>query len=84
MCPVTGRGGYGIFYESEGTSGRLNFNFLPFNVQETVNADVGVIPTRTTANFFLGAPFGSAVTAASWIPARRASRVDANVALRTD
>ena len=62
------RAGYGIFYESEGTSGRLNFNFLPFNVSETVNADRGVRPTRTTADFFLGAPFGSAVTNASWVP----------------
>ena len=62
------RGGYGIFYESEGTSGRLNFNFIPFSLSETVNADRSVLPTRTTANFFLGAPFGSAVTAASWIP----------------
>jgi Carboxypeptidase regulatory-like domain len=62
------RGGYGIFYESEGTSGRLNFNFLPFSVTETVNADRDVVPTRTTSSFFLGAPFGSAVTAASWIP----------------
>jgi hypothetical protein len=62
------RAGYGIFYETEGTSGRLNFNFLPFNVSETVNADRGVLPTRTTANFFLGAPFGSAVTNAAWLP----------------
>jgi len=69
------RGGYGIFYESEGTSGRLNFNFLPFNLSETVNADRDVLPTRTTANFFLGAPFGSAVTAASWIPVPKFVRV---------
>jgi hypothetical protein len=62
------RGGYGIFYESEGTSGRLNFNFLPFSLTETVNADQNVVPTRTTADFFLGAPYGSAVTAASWLP----------------
>jgi len=62
------RGGYGIFYESEGTSGRLNFNFLPFNVSETVNENRDVLPTRTTSNFFLGSAFGSAVTAASWIP----------------
>jgi len=69
------RGGYGIFYESEGTSGRLNFNFLPFNVSETVNADRDVLPTRTTANFFLGAPFGSAVTAAGWVPVPKLVRV---------
>jgi hypothetical protein len=62
------RGGYGIFYEGENTDGRLNFNFLPFSLSETVNADQNVIPTRTTANYFLGAPFGSAVTAANWIP----------------
>ena len=62
------RGGYGIFYESEGTSGRLNFNFIPFSLSETVNADRGVLPTRTMANFFLGAPYGSAVTTANWLP----------------
>ncbi len=62
------RGGYGIFYEAEGTSGRLNFNFLPFSLSETVNAVTNVIPTRTTANFFLGAPFGSSITALSWNP----------------
>jgi hypothetical protein len=62
------RGGYGIFYEGENTDGRLNFNFLPFSLSETVNADQNVVPTRTTANFFLGAPFGSAVTAANWLP----------------
>ena len=28
-----------MFYEAEGTSGRLNFNFLPFSLSETVNAD---------------------------------------------
>ena len=33
------RGGYGMFYEAEGTSGRLNFNFLPFSLSEAVNAD---------------------------------------------
>jgi hypothetical protein len=62
------RGGYGIFYESEGTSGRLNFNFIPFNVSETVNATRGVTPTRTTENFYLGARFGAATTNVNWIP----------------
>ena len=28
------RGGYGMFYEAEGTSGRLNFHFLPFSLSE--------------------------------------------------
>ena len=68
------RAGYGIFYESEGTSGRLNFNFLPYSVTETINADRGQRPTRTTANFFLGAPFGSAATVANWIPVPKTVR----------
>jgi hypothetical protein len=62
------RGGYGIFYEAEGTSARLNFNFLPWRLSETISADRGVIPTRTTANFFLGVPFGASVGAAGWLP----------------
>jgi len=57
----------GSFYETEGTSGRLNFNFLPFNVSETVNADRGVLPTRTTANFFLGRRSARSNNAA-WVP----------------
>jgi hypothetical protein len=47
------RGGYGIFYEPESTTVRLNFNFLPWNLSETVNATVNVVPTRTLANFYL-------------------------------
>lgn len=62
------RGGYGIFYEVEGTSLRLNFNFLPFSLSETINATTNVVPTRTTADFFLGSAFGSGITAASWLP----------------
>jgi Carboxypeptidase regulatory-like domain len=62
------RGGYGIFYESEGTSHRLNFNFLPWSLTENVNADRGVTPTRTLHDFFLGVPFGTSVLAPSWAP----------------
>ena len=65
------RGGYGIFYEVEGTSLRLNFNFLPFSLSETINATTNVVPTRTTADFFLGSAFGSGITAASWLPLPR-------------
>ncbi|HTL02154.1 MAG TPA: carboxypeptidase-like regulatory domain-containing protein [Vicinamibacterales bacterium] len=60
------RGGYGIFYEAEGTSGRLNFNFLPFSLSESVTAATNVVPTRTTADFFLGAPFGASVGTVGW------------------
>jgi hypothetical protein len=64
------RGGYGMFYEAEGTSGRLNFHFLPFSMSETVNAtNAGTsVPTRTTENFFQGVPFGSSVGSVGWNP----------------
>ncbi|HYW48183.1 MAG TPA: carboxypeptidase regulatory-like domain-containing protein [Bryobacteraceae bacterium] len=63
------RGGYGIFYEPESTTVRLNFNFLPWDISETVNATQNVVPTRTLADFYLGAPFGSSITNPSWTPA---------------
>ena len=62
------RGGYGMFYEAEGTSGRLNFHFLPFSMSETVNATTNVVPTRTTADFFQGVPFGAVVGSVGWNP----------------
>ncbi len=62
------RGGYGLFYEAEGTSGRLNFHFLPFSMSETVNATTNVVPTRTTGDFFLGVPFGASVGSVGWNP----------------
>ena len=69
------RGGYGIFYEVEGTSARLNFNFLPFSLSETLNATTNVIPTRTTADFFQGSTFGSAISAAAWSPLPEQARM---------
>ena len=62
------RGGYGMFYEAEGTSGRLNFHFLPFSMSEGVNATTNVVPNRTLANYFLGVPFGASVGAVGWNP----------------
>jgi hypothetical protein len=62
------RGGFGIFYEPEGTSGRVNRNILPFLLLETVNQTQNVVPTRTTANFFLGSPLGSALANPSILP----------------
>ncbi len=55
------RGGFGMFYEPEGTSGRVNLNSLPFRLSETQNQTQNVAPTRTLGNFFLGAPLGSAL-----------------------
>ncbi|SFS07238.1 Carboxypeptidase regulatory-like domain-containing protein [Granulicella pectinivorans] len=54
------RGGFGMFYEPEGTSGRVNLNTLPYRLAETVNQTQNVVPTRTLANFFLGTALGSA------------------------
>ncbi len=55
------RGGFGMFFEPEGTGGRVNLNSLPFRLSETVNQTQNVVPTRTLANFFLGTPLGSAL-----------------------
>jgi len=62
------RGGFGIFFEPEGTSGRVNRNILPFLLSETVNQTANVVPNRTIANFFLGAPLGSALANPSILP----------------
>ena len=62
------RGGYGMFYEAEGTSGRLNFHFLPFSMSEGVNAVTNVVPNRTLANYFLDVPFGASVGTVGWNP----------------
>ena len=53
------RGGYGIFYEGEYTDGRVNLNMPPFNLGDSALNDRGVIPNRTFADFYLGAPLGS-------------------------
>ncbi len=55
------RGGFGMYYEPEGSGGRVNRNILPFLLSETVNQTAGVVPTRTLANFFLGSQLGSAL-----------------------
>jgi hypothetical protein len=57
-----------MFYEAEGTSGRLNFHFLPFSMSETVNATANAVPNRTMADFFLGVPFGASVGSVGWNP----------------
>jgi hypothetical protein len=53
------RGGYGIFYEGEYTDQRVNLNMPPFNLGDNALNDRGVIPNRTLADFYLGAPLGS-------------------------
>jgi hypothetical protein len=53
------RGGYGIFFEGEYTDGRVNLFMPPFLLQDSAQNDQGVIPNRTLADFYLGAPLGS-------------------------
>jgi hypothetical protein len=62
------RGGFGMFYEPEGTSGRVNHNMLPYLLSETVNQTSGIVPTRTLANFFLGSQLGSSTSNPSMSP----------------
>jgi hypothetical protein len=47
------RGGYGIFYETENTDGRVNNNMIPFKLDETAFNDQ-TPAARTMADFFLG------------------------------
>ena len=55
------RGGYGIFYEVESSTNRVNHNMVPYQLNETVFND----GTRTFANFFAGRPIGGTTTAPS-------------------
>jgi hypothetical protein len=73
------RSGFGIFYEPEGTSGRVNLNMLPYRLNETQNQTQNVAPTRTLANFFLGAPLGSALANPSLLPTKTRMSVGQNI-----
>jgi hypothetical protein len=64
------RGGFGMFYEPEGTSGRVNLNTLPFRLNETVNQTQNAVPTRTLSDFFQGTALGSAQAHPSLVPTR--------------
>ncbi len=55
------RAGFGMFYEPEGTGGRVNLNSLPFRLSESINQTQNVAPTRSLGNYFLGQPLGSAL-----------------------
>jgi hypothetical protein len=66
------RGGFGQFFQVESTNVRLNFNFLPFALVETITAATNTVPTQTTANFYQGQAFGAGLSPAqspvSWAP----------------
>lgn len=73
------RGGFGMFYEPEGTSGRVNLNMLPYLLEETQNQTQNVTPTRTLANFFLGSPLGSATANPNLNPAKIYANMGTNI-----
>jgi hypothetical protein len=55
------RGGYGIFYEVESSTNRVNHNMVPYTLSETdFNNNLS-----TMATFFVGRPIGGAATAAT-------------------
>src|SRR6266550_5775924 len=62
------RGGFGMFYEPEGTSGRVNRNILPFLLAEQVSQTANVVPDRTLGDFFHGSQLGSALSNPSLLP----------------
>ncbi len=72
------RGGFGTFFEPEGTSGRVNLNTLPFRLAETVSQTQNVAPTRTLANYFLGTALGSAQANPTLSPSRTRMKVGYN------
>lgn len=78
------RSGFGIFYEPEGTSGRVNLNMLPFRLNETQNQTQNVAPTRTLANYFLGAPLGSALANPSLVPTKTHMSMGQNIHFSLD
>jgi hypothetical protein len=56
------RGGYGIFYEVESSTNRVNHFMVPYQLNETVFNAVAPMPYRTMANFFVGRPIGASTT----------------------
>jgi hypothetical protein len=73
------RAGFGMFYEPEGTSGRVNLNILPYRLAETINQTQNVTPNRTLANYFLGSPLGSATSFPSLAPTRLHLKMGTNI-----
>ncbi len=73
------RAGFGMFYEPEGTSGRVNLNTLPYRLNETINQTQNVTPTRSLASYFLGSPLGSATSTPSLGPSRTHLSMGTNI-----
>jgi hypothetical protein len=68
-----------MFYEPEGSGGRVNLNTLPYRLSETINQTQNVAPSRTLANYFLGSPLGSATSTPSLGPTRTHLSMGTNI-----
>ena len=64
------RAGFGMFYEPEGTSGRVNLNTLPFRLSETVAQTQYVNNPRTLSDYYQGSKLGSATANPTLVPTR--------------
>jgi hypothetical protein len=73
------RAGFGMFYEPEGTGGRVNLNTLPYRLAETINQTQNVSPGRSLSNYFLGSPLGSATSNPSLGPTRTHLSMGTNI-----
>jgi len=73
------RAGFGMFYEPEGTSGRVNLNTLPYRLAETVNQTQNITPTKSLADFFSGSPLGSSTAFPSLGPTRTHLSMGTNI-----
>lgn len=56
------RGGYGIFYEVESSTNRVNHFMVPYQLNETVNNGTRPQDYRTMATYFVGRPIGASTT----------------------
>lgn len=76
------RGGIGQYYQIESTNVRLNFNFLPFAIVETLNALTNVVPTQTSADFFQGQALAAGLSPTkapvSWSPLPERAKMATN------
>lgn len=73
------RAGFGMFYEPEGTSGRVNLNTLPFRLSETVAQTQFSVNPRTLADYYQGSKLGSATANPTLNPTRLYLKMGTNI-----
>lgn len=73
------RGGFGMFYEPEGTSGRVNLNTLPFRLSETVAQTQYSVNPRTLSDYYQGSKLGSTTANPTLSPTRLHLNMGTNI-----